>query len=143
MLFKRISRNDAETAFIVVKNVSGSTMTAGYHAFFDVSTLADGVRVTLATTGSLQAYAGCVDASLANNGFGLVQVYGYRAAGYTYGSGTTTSGDALMPVNGSWALEATTEAVTSGFKSWGFMCETVGSTAASTSANKRIFIRAL
>jgi hypothetical protein len=143
MLFKRISRSDAETAYIVVQNVSGSTMTAGYHAFFDITTSADGVRVTMATTGSLQAYAGCIDAAIANNGYGLCQVYGYRSAGFTYGSGTTASGDALLPVNGSWAMQATTEATTSGFKSWGFMCETVGSTAASTSANKRIFIRAL
>lgn len=143
MLFKRISRSDAETAFIVVQNVSGSTMTAGYHAFFDISTSADGVRVTMCTATALNAYAGCIDANLANNGFGLCQVYGYRSAGFTYGSGTTTSGENLMPVDGSWALQATASATTSGFKAFGFMCETVGSTAASTSANKRIFIRAL
>jgi len=143
MLFKRISRSDAETAFIVVKNVSGSTMTAGYHAFFDITTTADGVGVTQCLAAALNAYAGCIDATLANNGYGLAQVYGYRSAGFTYGSGTTSSGDNLMPVSNSWALQATATAVTSGFKAFGFMCETVGSTAASTSGNKRIFIRAL
>lgn len=143
MLFKRISRNDAETAFIVVKNVSGSTMTAGYHAFFDITTSADGVRVSMVTAANLASYAGCIDATLANNGYGLVQVYGYRSAGFVYGSGTIESGNSLIPVDGKWGLMATPCAVTSGFKSIGFMCETVASTVASTTANKRIFIRAL
>ena len=46
MLFKRISRTDAETIFIIVQNVSGSTLTAGYGCVFDTSASVDGVRVT-------------------------------------------------------------------------------------------------
>ena len=58
MLFKRISRTAAETVFAVVKNVSGSTMTAGYSGVFDVGASVDGVRVTQASSTDLQAYAG-------------------------------------------------------------------------------------
>lgn len=143
MLFKRISRNDAETAFIVVKNVSGSTMTAGYHAFFDTSTDADGVRVSQAVTAGLNSYAGCIDANLADNGYGLAQVYGYRSAGYVIYSAIVATGACLVGEDGKWSLTATAVASTSGFKSIGFMCEGIAASTASTSANKRIFIRAL
>ena len=143
MLFKRISRSDAETAFIVVKNVSGSTMTAGYHCVFDVSTDADGVRVTQCSSFDLQAYAGCVDADIANGGYGLVQVFGYRAAGYVCSSRIQNSGDNLGPTADVWSLESSSIAATTGFKAFAFICETVASATESTSANKRIFIRAL
>ena len=143
MLFKRISRSDAETAFIVVKNVSGSTMTAGYHAFFDSSTLADGVGVSMARTEALNSYAGCIDAAIANNGYGLAQVYGYRAAGYVIYSAIVATGACLMGEDSKWSLTATAVANTSGFKSIGFMCEGIAASTASTSKNKRIFIRAL
>lgn len=143
MLFKRISRSDAETAFIVVKNVSSSTMTAGYSCVFDVGTNADGVRVTQCSSFDLNAYAGVVDATLANNGYGLVQVYGYRAAGYVCASGLVASGENLCPTADVWSLAAYASAATSGFKAFGFICETIASATQSTSANKRIFIRAL
>jgi len=143
MLFKRISRSDAETAFIVVKNVSTSTMTAGYHCVFDVSTNADGVRVTQCSSFDLNAYAGCADADIANNGYGLVQVYGYRAAGLVIASGLVNSGENLMPEADKWSLTCTAAATSSGYKAFGFICETIASATQSTSANKRIFIRAL
>jgi len=143
MLFKRISRDDAETAFIVVKNASGSTMTAGYHAFFDVSTAADGVQVTIAQAFALNAYAGCIDKTLLNGAYGLAQVYGYRAEGYVVASRVIASGMQLMPVDGEWALDVVATAVTSGYKAWGFICEAIASATESTHSNKRIFIRAL
>ena len=80
MLFKRISRASAETVFIVVQNVSGSTVTAGYSVVFDTDTSADGVRVSQADASDLQAFAGVADADIASSAFGLLQVYGYRSA---------------------------------------------------------------
>jgi hypothetical protein len=143
MLFKRIARNDAEKIFIVVQNVSGSTMTAGYHVVYDVSTDGDGVRVTQASTFDLQAYAGCVDADIADDAFGLVQVYGYRDAGYVGHSGVANSGDNLGPDAGQWALEQTPIAAATGYKAFAFICQTITSVTESTYANKNIFIRAL
>lgn len=143
MLFKRISRTSPETAFIVVKNVSGSTMTAGYTAMFDNTTTADGVGVTMCTSGSLQAFAGIVDADIANGAYGLAQVYGYRSAGYVIASGAVTSGENLIPEDGKWSLTCTANAATSGFKAFAYICQSIASATQSTAANKRIFIRAL
>lgn len=41
MIFKRMSRTSGETVFIVCKNVSGSTATAGYAVVFDTGASAD------------------------------------------------------------------------------------------------------
>jgi hypothetical protein len=143
MIFKRISRTDAEKAYIVVKNVSGSTITAGYSAVFDVSASVDGVRVTQASAADLQAFAGVADADLANNEYGLLQVYGYRASAYIWSStGSSAAGDILGPVAGKWGL---TPAATSGTaKAFGFLCAAVAASSSSAFATTaKVFIRAL
>jgi len=148
MLFKRISRSSAETIFIVAKNVSGSTITAGYSCAFDVGGSVDGVRVTQCTSTELSAYAGVADADIANSAYGLVQVYGYRSAIYvrrSTGSSTLASGTALLPLDGEWAL--TDQATSPGTsKPFAFLCEAIadsGDTSSSFSANFKGFIRAL
>lgn len=143
MLFKRISRASAETAFVVVKNVSGSTATAGYSVVFDVGASADGVRVTQASSTDLQAFAGVADSDIANNDFGLVQVYGYRASAYIYSStGTSASGDELTVVADEWGL--TPQATSGDAKSFGFLCEAVSASSSSQyHTTAKVFIRAL
>jgi hypothetical protein len=143
MLFKRINRDSAETCFIVVKNVSGSTMTAGYAAVFDTSASVDGVRVTQASTTDLAAFAGVIDADLADSAYGLCQVYGYRASASVYSStGSSVVGDVLAPVGDSWGL---TPSATSGTAiGVGFLCEAVaGSSSSRYNTTKKVFIRAL
>lgn len=143
MLFKRVSRSQAETIFVVVKNVSGSTLTAGYSCVFDVGASVDGVRVTQATSTDVQAYAGVADSSIANNAYGLVQVYGYRASVYLYSStGSSVAGDNLTVVGAEWGLTPATTVGTS--KAFGFLCAAV--TASSSSqfhTTAAAFIRAL
>jgi len=143
MLFKRVSRTDAEQVFIVVLNVSGSTMTAGYSCVFDVGGSVNGVRVTQASSTDLQAYAGVADGDIANNAYGLVQVYGYRSSVYLYSStGSSAAGDNLTVVQDKWGLTPATSAGTS--KAWGFLCEAVaGSSSSQYHVSKKAFIRAL
>jgi len=143
MLFKRVSRAAAEQVFVVVKNVSGSTMTAGYSCVFDVSTSVDGVRVTQAGSANLQGYAGVVDADIANNAYGLVQVYGYRSATYVYSStGSSAAGDNLSVIASIWGLTPAATAGTS--KAFGFLCEAISSSTSSQFySNVKTFIRAL
>lgn len=147
MLFKRISRSSAEVVFIVVKNVSGSTVTAGYSVVFDVGASVDGVRVTQASTADLGAYAGVADSDIADSAFGLIQVYGYRAAVFVKTvaqSSTYSSGSGLDPVAAVWSL--TPSAVAAGDKQFAFICETVTDstdTSSAYSANFKGFIRAL
>ena len=147
MLFKRISRSSAEVVFIVVKNVSGSTITAGYSVVFDVGASVDGVRVTQASGTDLGAYAGVADADIADSAFGLLQVYGYRAAVFVKtiaGSSTYSAGAGLDPVADIWGL--TQSVVAAGDKQFAFLCEAITdstNTSSAYSANFKGFIRAL
>ena len=143
MLFKRVSRSAAEQIFIVVQNVSGSTITAGYSCVFDVGASVDGVRVTQATSTDVQAFAGVADADIANSAYGLIQVYGYRSSIYIYAStGSSAAGDNLFPVGSNWGMTPATSAATS--KAFGFLCAAI--TASSSSqyyTTAKAFIRAL
>lgn len=144
MLFKRLNRTSAEVGFIVVQNVSGSTMTAGYSCVFDVGSSVNGVRVSQASTADLQAYAGVIHADLANGAYGLCQVYGYRAAAYIYSSaGANATGSNLTVVDSKWGLTPATSLATT--KAFGFLCETIAASAASSQyhLNAKVFIRAL
>lgn len=143
MLFKRTSRDNPEVAYIVVKNVSGSTMTAGYTCVFDLQTNVDGVSVSQADAADLQAFAGIVDTDIANGAYGLAQVYGYRSSAYIYSStGSSAAGDILTVVANEWGL---TPAATSGTsKAFGFLCAAVSASSSSqyhTTAS--VFVRAL
>ena len=147
MLFKRISRASAETIFCVVKNVSGSTATAGYHVVWDVAANVDGVRVTQATTGDLNAYAGIADSDIADGDFGLIQVYGYRSSAYIYTSaGTSTAGTTYNVITGEWGVTPTAATASpANLKAFGFMCATVVSSATTSQyhTTAAVFVRAL
>ena len=142
MLFKRISRAQAETVFIVVQNVSGSTATANYAVVFDVGTSVDGVRVSQADAEDIAAFAGIVDADIADSGFGLAQVYGYRASALIWYSSTArTSGNPLGCKAGTWAMDADNAA--SDAQKFGFLCEDRALSATSSTIEAKVFIRAL
>jgi hypothetical protein len=145
MIFKRINRAQAETVFMAVQNVSGSTATAGYALVFDVGASVDGVRVTQASATDLQAFAGVADADIANNAFGLIQVYGYRSSVRIYSSaGSSVAGDNLTVVAGAahWGLTPATTLGTS--KAFGFLCEAISASSSSQFATTaKGFIRAL
>ena len=143
MLFKRISRSTAETVFVVVKNVSGSTLTADYSCVFDVSGSVDGVRVTQASSTDLQAYAGVADSDIADDAYGLVQAYCYRSSVYLWSStGSSAAGDNLVVTADKWGV---TPAATAGTaKSFGFLCEAVAASSSSAyNISAKAFIRAL
>jgi hypothetical protein len=143
MLFKRVSRAAAEQIFIVVKNVCGSTITAGYATVFDCGASVDGVRVTKPETTDMQAFAGIADADIASNEYGLAQVYGYRSSVYIYSStGSSVTGDNLTVVGDEWGMTPAASVGTS--KAFGFLCEAVAlSTSSQYHTTKKAFIRAL
>lgn len=146
MLFKRISRTSAETVFVVVKNVSGSTVTSGYSVVWDLSTDVDGVRVTRATTALRNAFAGVADADIANGDYGLIQVYGYRSSAYITRSTVKVSaaGEALECVNSDWGLMPALT-VASPYTTYAFICETVTSTSGTANSwtTAKVFIKNL
>ena len=145
MLFKRISRASAETVFVVVKNVSGGTLTANYSCCWDVSA-ADGVRVTQPAVLTQVCYAGVADADIANNAYGLIQVYGYRSNAYiTYSSVSIVAGDALgTGVAISWGLERLGDGATGDAGSFAFAAAAVASSSAvAVYTNSAVFLRAM
>jgi hypothetical protein len=143
MIWQRVNRSDPEKIFIVVQNVHAGTMTAGYSCVWDISA-PDGVRVSQAVTATLGAYAGIADADIAQNAYGLIQVYGYRTSAYLYSStGTSAAGDILIPSNAEWGLEPYTYAQTT-TKGFGFLAETLTASASSRfHTTKKVFVRAL
>lgn len=143
MMFQRVSRTNPEQVFIVVQNVSGSTLTAGYSCVFDVSASVDGVRVTQASATDLQGFAGVADEDIADNAYGRIQVYGYRTSAFILSStGSSAAGDVLSPAAGSWGL--TPSATAGSTKSFGFLAEAVSASSSSAfNTTAKVFIRAL
>lgn len=60
-------------------NPSASTLPKDSIAQVDITTAADGIRVSQPTTAGLIAMAGVVHADIAAGAYGLVQIYGYRS----------------------------------------------------------------
>lgn len=144
MLFQRLNREDAEKVFLMVKNVDANTMTAGYSCVWDV-TAPDGVRVSKPATLTLSLFVGIVDDDIAASAYGLVQVYGYRSAGYLYnGVVTIAAGQVIVPSNGLWGLEykGASDGST-GFAYAGEAYAYVTQTTLSVPANKKVFLRAM
>ena len=145
MLFKRTSRTDPETVFIVVQNVSGGVLTAGYACCFDLSASVDGVRVTKPAAANLGVFAGVADSDIASNAYGLTQVWGYRASAYIYSStGASAAGDILTPVDAQWGL--TPSAIAAGTRAYGHCAAIVASSGAGSSrynTTGAIFVKAL
>ena len=145
MIFKRVSRTGAEVGYIVIQNVSGSTATAGYALVFDVGANVDGVRVTQASATDLQAFVGVADSDIANNAYGLAQVYGYRSSVRIQSStGSSVAGDNLTVIAGAahWGLVPATTLGTS--KAFGFLCEAItASTSSQFATTAKGFLRAL
>jgi len=145
MLFKRINRTLAETIYMVVKNVSGSTITAGYSCVFDTSASVDGVRVTQATSTDVQAYAGVADADIADTAYGRIQVWGYRASALiSYSSVSLVVGDVLGAYGGLWGLARLAVNTTGSTKGFAFACEAVASSSAvAHTTTAKVFLRTL
>lgn len=93
MEIQRVNRDDPERIFMSFKNsYSTASMTPGQWAAHDVVTDADGVAVTKPGGRDRNLIAGVVNHTIAHNGFGLVQVWGFRAdARCSGGSGLNTS----------------------------------------------------
>jgi hypothetical protein len=93
MEIQRINRDDPERIFMSFKNsYSTASITPGQWVAHDVVTDQDGVGVTKPGGQARSTIAGVANHTIAHNGFGLVQVWGYRAdARCVGGTGSATS----------------------------------------------------
>jgi hypothetical protein len=103
MLFQQLNRTDAEKVFIIVKNTSGGTIAANCPVYFETREQSDGLCVSQMEANGNLLFAGINDASLADDGFGLVQVYGHRTSavyGAVGSSFVLAPGSRLIGVDG-------------------------------------------
>lgn len=145
MEFKQSNRTDAEQVFIIVRNISGASVSAGFPMQWDVVTATDGNAVTAcksAANAPAGLFAGVTNEALADSAYGRLQVYGYRQSAYVSAASANTEVPGTFLQGTSVGLEpmTTSAATTSG---WVFvsLMETVATSSAV--ANRNVFIRAL
>lgn len=84
MLFQQLNRSDAEKVFIICRNTSGASLAANLPVYFETDEQSDGVAVSQMVTAGNLLFAGINHSTLADDGYGLVQVYGKRTSAVVY-----------------------------------------------------------
>ena len=139
MYSQRINRDDPEKIFINVQCVYTTGLVAGDVCCFDVATY-DGVRVTGPATANLGMVAGVAAETIANNGFGLVQCWGYRDDVDVDGTTALAAGDVLKIANGSLDLAYFTTATSANHLAYRFIA---GEAFTTGLADKKVMVRCL
>lgn len=150
MIFKRLNRTDPEQVFIVVLANEGSALTINQNVQWEVASASvDGVRVRQSDTGNLWAYAGVVDAAIADGAYGLIQVYGYRSGSIVFQTNTSQdTGQPLVPVAGqnyfsTVASTTASNATVTQQPIFGVLLESITDSAGSATVSRKVFIRAM
>lgn len=78
MLFQQLNRTDAEKVFIICRNTSGASLAPNVPVYFETDAVSDGNAVSQMVSGGNLLFAGINHSTLADDAYGLVQVYGYR-----------------------------------------------------------------
>lgn len=143
MLFKRLNRDQPEQVFIVVENNEGGAMAANATCQLDLTTDVDGVKARYVDQHQQYAFLGIVDAAIADNAFGLVQVYGYRSTSTVVRTDTDLSAGMPLTVvtNVQHLAQVGTAAATALADIYVYAAES--STSGTGSSSPKIFIRAL
>ena len=145
MIFKQTNRSGPEAVFIVCRNVSAATLSAGVPVEWDVNVATDGNAVTAAKSASPSGlFAGITDASMTHSAYGLVQVYGYRQSAYvSAASAGNAPGVFLQPTNGILTDLTMSAATTSGHVFVSLMETVAAAAGSSATAQYNVFIRAM
>lgn len=115
MLFKRVSRTDPEQIFVVVFNNNLASLSANATCQWEfASASVDGVKVKSVVAGNEYGFVGIVDAALADQTYGLVQIYGYRSTSAVLTTNTSiTTGVPLVAVAAQTYLQSENSVYTS------------------------------
>lgn len=121
MIIQTVNDQTADKAFIVYRNMSGSTINANGAICLDLGTTIDGKSAVAPATASLLGWIGIADRDVADTGYSTAQIFGYRDSillSHEGSSVTVTAGNALHIINGQFGLTTSTaEALsTVGFK---------------------------
>ncbi len=105
MEIQLVNREDAEKVYLAFRNVDGSgsiTMNDAVVLAVDGNSV-DGVGATYPAAVSIKGWIGVADKTVAINGYGRAQAFGYRDSIRISNEGTSitiTAGDAMIPVAG-------------------------------------------
>ena len=109
----------------------------------------DGVKVRQPDTGNLYAFVGIVDAAIADQAYGLVQIYGYRSTVTVFQTGTSqATGQPLVPVAGAGYMATSASTLASNttityLPIFAVLAESITDVTASATVNAKAFIRAM
>ena len=146
MHFSALISSDPEKVFIVARNVSAATVSAGKAVEFDAEVASDGNAVTQAKSGSKSGlFAGITKDAMVDSAYGLVQVYGYCGSAYcSFQSASTVAfGDFLRPIGGNFEDMTVSAATTSGHVWVSIMDSVAAGAGISVVSYRPVFIRAL
>lgn len=149
MLFQQLNRTDAEKVFIICRNTSGGTLAVNVPVFFETDAVTDGNAVSQMVTSGGHLFAGINDASLTDDSYGLVQVYGARTSAVYIATVSATSGIIGQQMQGVAGQDYLTyfsaiSATTTIAQNYCILMESIASAAGkSATANARVFLRAL
>jgi hypothetical protein len=144
MLFQQLNRSDAEKVFIIGKNTSGSTVSAGAPLYFETDAVTDGNSVS-AVNGLLEGtalFAGICHSSLPTATYGLIQTWGYRQSAYcSAASAGCAIGIPMIPVANQLYLTDSTSAAANNYNGVALM-ETIAAAAGNSAVLQwNVFIR--
>ena len=145
MIFKQTNRTSPEQVFIVCRNVSAATVSAGIPVEWDVTVATDGNAVTAAKSASPAGlFAGITDASMTDSAYGLVQVYGFRTSAYISAASAGNAPGTFVQALAGILTDVTMSAATTSGATFVSLMETVGAAAGnSATLQYNVFIRAL
>ncbi len=146
MLFKRLVREMPEQVFISVMNNigSGTAVVANQALQFDTTAGAatNGVNVVTPATTGLVCRAGIADTAIADQDYGLCQIYGYRSTSAVRATDTSQAiGALLIPSNAVTYLVS--NASTNVHLKVAELLETIPTTATSTVSSVKVFVRVM
>jgi hypothetical protein len=108
MWFQGINRSDADKVFRNIQYIySTAASVVGQAVSYDVGTF-DGVRATRPATANLSVPAGIIDAVIAVDDYGPIQIWGPNANALVDGTTGLGAGDPLAITNGSFNLTLAT-----------------------------------
>lgn len=144
MQFQQLNRSDPEKAWGIFGNSSGSTIPVDAAVALDLTTASmNGNNVLQPTTAGLGVVVGLADASIASGGFGLIQLYGYRASSVIFQTNSSyPAGARLVPVNAQNYLN-TNSSSGDGLQGWFHLLASVASASASGTVSAAVHIRAM
>ena len=147
MIKKQVERTGPEQIFIVGRNTSNATISQNCPVYFEHDAVTDGNAVSQcsALIQGVSLFAGITDEKMADDAYGLVQVYGYRAScQVSCASGAETEvGLALLPFKSEDFMIVSSSDSVNAFKGVVIMETVAANAAASVPADRKVMIRAL